>query len=34
MAGDVTDMRAIGMMKEVEEDLNRNIRVGVTYEGF
>lgn len=27
MASDVTDARAQGMMKEIEEELNRNIRV-------
>ena len=27
MAGDITDTRSLGMMKEVEEDLNRTIRV-------
>ena len=31
MGSDVTDMRAIGMMKEVEDDLNRNIRVYYIY---
>ena len=27
MAGDITDTRSLGMMKEIEEDLNRTIRV-------
>ena len=27
MAGDITDARSAGMMKEVEDELNRNIRV-------
>jgi len=27
MASDVTDVRAMGMVKEVEEDLNRTIKV-------
>jgi hypothetical protein len=27
MANDVTDLRAMGMVKEVEEDLNRAIKV-------
>ena len=26
MAGDVTDVRATGMMKEVEDELNRTIK--------
>jgi len=27
LASDVTDIRALGMMKEVEEDVNRTIKV-------
>ena len=29
MAGDVSDMRVIGMVKEVEEELNRQIKVNI-----
>ena len=29
MAADVTDVRAVGMMKEVEDDLNRAARVNI-----
>ena len=29
MAGDVTDTRSLGMMKEMEDELNRNIRVNI-----
>ena len=27
MGSDVTDMRAVGMMKEAEDDVSRNLRV-------
>ena len=29
MAGDVTDMRASGMVREVEDDLNRTIKASL-----
>lgn len=32
MAGDVTESRASGMLKEVEEDLARSLRVGMLHQ--
>ena len=31
MASDISDTRASGMLKEVEEDLNRKLRVGTIF---
>ena len=31
MAADITDVRATGMMKEVEDDINRIIKVELLY---
>ncbi len=31
LAADVTDVRASGMMKEIEDDLNRTIKVGMVF---